>query len=559
MKNIRKSPLLFLLILLLFNIIPFNTYADVSEEQTKELLLISDFESNTFESWASLGNKSKISVNSEKSHNGSMSVVTRNRIASWSGPALNITDLVTVGTELEIQAYITGESDEDNNIRLSFKLIDNEGKESYESISSETVNSKEWKLIKGTYTIPENINNLTVYFETDEDNLCDFRIDDVRIYGVPKNVSSAETDDEKNEYSFGFESSLDGWLPRGDIVIVPTSEFSYAGKSSLYVSERKEFWNAPMVSLKNIEAGVNYNYSAYVMYNGDKYENNHTFAIELQYVLDGEEVYARVADKTLQKGTWSKISGDFAVPEGAEDIFFYVQTTKDENSEETTENDTMSFYIDNVVIFDSTQLIKHRIINFVIIILISAASLALIVFIALIIIRKTKATKEVLHSACIDTMTKAYNRNTFEERMKVFESSPEKCRRFYFTVCDVNFLKYINDNYGHEYGDRAITRCSEVLIKVIGKKGKVYRTGGDEFICITKSDLTQDIKTEFLIEASRYKGYPFSVAVGTSHYDKSIDFESPSTKTILARSDKEMYNHKQEIKKFTKEFQHGGQ
>ncbi|MDE5855152.1 MAG: GGDEF domain-containing protein, partial [Ruminococcus sp.] len=135
---------------------------------------------------------------------------------------------------------------------------------------------------------------------------------------------------------------------------------------------------------------------------------------------------------------------------------------------------------------------------------------------------------------------------------------PEKCRKLYFTVCDVNFLKYINDNYGHEMGDKAIIRCAEVLLKVVSKKGKVYRTGGDEFICIVKSDLTQAIKTEFLIEASRYKGYPFSVAVGTSHYDKSIDFDNPSTKTILARSDKEMYNHKQEIKKFTKEFQHEG-
>ncbi|MDE5853756.1 MAG: carbohydrate binding domain-containing protein, partial [Ruminococcus sp.] len=101
MKNIRKSPLLFLFILLLLNIIPFNTYADDTEEHTKELLLISDFESNTFEGWASLGNKSKISVNNEKSHGGNMSVVTSNRISSWSGPALNITDLVTSGTELE--------------------------------------------------------------------------------------------------------------------------------------------------------------------------------------------------------------------------------------------------------------------------------------------------------------------------------------------------------------------------------------------------------------------------------------------------------------------------
>ncbi|MDE5936042.1 MAG: diguanylate cyclase, partial [Ruminococcus sp.] len=365
--------------------------------------------------------------------------------------------------------------------------------------------------------------------------------------------------DENMEYNFGFESSLDGWIPRGDISIVPTSEFSYTGKSSLYVSGRKDFWNAPMVRLNNIETGVNYNYSAYVMYNGATYEDSHDFVIKLQYILGGEEVYSEIAGKTLQKGTWSRISGDSIIPAGAEDIFFYIQTADVKDGILSTENDIMSFYIDNVVIFDSTLLIRHRIINCIIIISVSVIILALITFVSLKIIKKTRATKEVLHSVCIDTMTKAYNRNTFEERMKILESSPEKCRKFYFTVCDVNFLKYINDNYGHESGDKAIIRCSEVLLRVIGKKGKVYRTGGDEFICIAKSDFTQDIKTEFLIEASKYKGYPFSVAVGTAHYDKSIDFDIPSIKTILARSDREMYNHKQEIKKFTKEFQHESQ
>ncbi len=557
MKNIQKSPILFLFILLFLNIIPFNTYSDNKEIHERELLLLSDFESNTFEGWSSFGNKSKISVSSEKSHSGNISVVTSDRISAWSGPALNITDLVTVGTELEIQAYVIGESSEDIDIRLSAKSIDTNGKEIYNNINSKIVNNKEWKLIKGTFLIPEDANDLTVYFETEE-SLRNFRIDDIRIYGIPKNISDS-AEDENMKYNFGFESSLDGWISRGDISIVPTSEFSYTGKYSLYVSGRKDFWNAPMIRLNNIDAGVNYNYSAYVMYNGATYENNHDFVIKLQYIFDGEEVYSEIAGKTLQKGTWSRISGDFIIPDGAEDIFFYIQTADVKDGRPVTENDIMSFYVDNVVIFDSTLLIRHRIINCIIIISVTVIIMTSFAFISFKITKKIKATKEALRSACIDTMTQAYNRNAFEERIKILESSPKKCRKFYFTVCDVNFLKYINDNYGHESGDKAIIRCSEVLMKVIGKSGKVYRTGGDEFVCITKSDFTKDIKTEFLIEASKYKGYPFSVAVGTAHYDKSIDFDVPSTKIILARSDKEMYNHKQEIKKFTKEFQHESQ
>ena len=86
---------------------------------------------------------------------------------------------------------------------------------------------------------------MTVYFETEE-SLRNFRIDDIRIYGIPKNISDS-AEDENMKYNFGFESSLDGWISRGDISIVPTSEFSYTGKYSLYVSGRKDFWNAPMI------------------------------------------------------------------------------------------------------------------------------------------------------------------------------------------------------------------------------------------------------------------------------------------------------------------------
>lgn len=553
MTKIRKS-LLFTIILSMF--LCFFSFNANAEETTNEksLLSLTSFESGGFQGWVAFGGKSTISITNETAHEGELCIKTSSRTAVWSGPALNITNLVEPGTEVSFQAYIKCVSPDITPIvHMSLKSIDSNGTENYSGIAQNVVDNKEWVLFEGSYNIPENATDLTVYFQTEE-GFDDFYIDDIKIFGSHKEIAITNAENNSDSYNYDFEKNLENWLPRGDISIITTKDFSYSGKNSLYVSGRKEFWNAPMVRLDNIKTGVSYNYTAYVMYNGLAYEQNHVFALKLQYSINGIETYSEIESKLLQKGTWSKISGDFVLPKNAENIVFYIQT-EDAINREPDKNDLMSFYVDNVVIFDNTLVIRQRIIHICIVSAVSLAVLILVVFVGYKIYRKSKSTKELLMSAKIDAMTKTFNRNTFEEFTKHLESSPEKCKKYYMTVCDVNFLKYINDNYGHEYGDMAITRCAEVLLKTIGKKGKVYRTGGDEFMCITKYDPSNALKTEIALEASlHYKGYPFSVAVGTAHYDRTVDFDTPDIKAIIKRSDSEMYKHKQEIKRYKTEF-----
>lgn len=553
MTKIRKSLLFTIILSIFFCIFSFNANAeDINDE--KSLLSFTSFESGGFQSWIAFGGKSTVSITNETAHDGTLCVKTGSRSAVWSGPSLNITSLVEPGTEISFQAYVKCVSpDVTPNVQVSIKSVDSNGTESYSGIAQNIVDNKEWVLFEGSYSISENMTDLTIYFQTEE-GLDDFYIDDIKIFGPRKETAATDNGNNGGSYSYDFEKNLESWLPRGEISIVTTNDFCYSGKNSLYVSGRKEFWNAPMVRLDGISTGVSYNYTAYVMYNGLEYEKNHVFALKLQYSLDGIETYSEISSKLLQKGTWSKISGDFVLPKNAENIVLYVQT-EDVINRETNKNDLMSFYVDNVVIFDNTLLIQQQIIHICVVSAVSLAVLILVVFVGFKVYKKSKKTKEILMSAKIDAMTKAFNRNTFEEFTKYLEDSPEKCKKYYMTVCDVNFLKYINDNYGHEYGDMAIIRCAEVLLKTIGKKGKVYRTGGDEFMCVTKYDPSNALKTEIALEASlHYRGYPFSVAVGTAHYDRTVDFDTPDIKAIMKRSDSEMYKHKQEIKKYKTEF-----
>ena len=50
-------------------------------------------------------------------------------------------------------------------------------------------------------------------------------------------------------------------------------------------------------------------------------------------------------------------------------------------------------------------------------------------------------------------------------------------------MCDINGLKEINDQKGHDAGDKFIVQTAQTLKSVFGKR-HVYRFGGDEFIAV---------------------------------------------------------------------------
>lgn len=92
----------------------------------------------------------------------------------------------------------------------------------------------------------------------------------------------------------------------------------------------------------------------------------------------------------------------------------------------------------------------------------------------------------------MDEMSKVYNRRSFEQD-SVKLSDSDKLHKFTVVGIDINGLKVANDNYGHEAGDELIIGAAKCLKDILGKYGKIYRTGGDEFVAlleISKEDLT---------------------------------------------------------------------
>lgn len=93
---------------------------------------------------------------------------------------------------------------------------------------------------------------------------------------------------------------------------------------------------------------------------------------------------------------------------------------------------------------------------------------------------------DVIHDMAIrDYLTGLYNRTAYGEHEPAFQNMIKTNTTIGVIQFDVNNLKLINDNLGHEIGDKMIHSVADGLkIAFPEKVGKCYRMGGDEFLVI---------------------------------------------------------------------------
>lgn len=88
----------------------------------------------------------------------------------------------------------------------------------------------------------------------------------------------------------------------------------------------------------------------------------------------------------------------------------------------------------------------------------------------------------VKNQAVTDALTALYNRRFFEEALdKEFVRSQRMNQPFSVIALDLDYLKQINDKFGHSFGDLAITAVADVLKKKARSIDVVARMGGEEF------------------------------------------------------------------------------
>jgi diguanylate cyclase (GGDEF)-like protein len=93
---------------------------------------------------------------------------------------------------------------------------------------------------------------------------------------------------------------------------------------------------------------------------------------------------------------------------------------------------------------------------------------------------KNNKTKESLYTAMFkDVLTDVNNRISFSMDLEETKSSPNE--PYYFIMFNINEFSEVNTKYGNDTGDWLLVRTVDILRQIF-KKGKIYRTGSDEFV-----------------------------------------------------------------------------
>lgn len=95
----------------------------------------------------------------------------------------------------------------------------------------------------------------------------------------------------------------------------------------------------------------------------------------------------------------------------------------------------------------------------------------------------------------IDYLTGVLNRRGLDIKMQEkVKSSISSGKDFTAIMMDVDNFKDINDNLGHEAGDRAIKIIATILVEIFGEYAYIGRFGGDEFCVITDEMDTEQLR-----------------------------------------------------------------
>lgn len=124
----------------------------------------------------------------------------------------------------------------------------------------------------------------------------------------------------------------------------------------------------------------------------------------------------------------------------------------------------------------------------------------------------------------MDSLTNIYNRYGFDELAEeMIAKNPNA--HYVVALFDIDDFKFINDIYGHVYGDRALKNLADSMKISFPSDALLGRNGGDEF-CILLPNRTYDDAKEQLQQFTMlpkifsYKGndYPFYISLGYAEY-----------------------------------------
>ena len=158
--------------------------------------------------------------------------------------------------------------------------------------------------------------------------------------------------------------------------------------------------------------------------------------------------------------------------------------------------------------------------------------------------KKVKKVKKEDRHKYTDLLTGLKNRNYLNKKVPEWEASNVYPQAV--VMIDLNNIKYINDNYGHEEGDNVIVKSASILVNSQLENTEIIRTDGNEFLVYLVGYSEKQVATYALKLEKEMKALPheFGACVG---YSMIFD-EIKSLDDAINEATLEMMTKKQGLK-----------
>jgi diguanylate cyclase (GGDEF)-like protein len=177
---------------------------------------------------------------------------------------------------------------------------------------------------------------------------------------------------------------------------------------------------------------------------------------------------------------------------------------------------------------------------------ISYPFLMLLTAISLVLMATDRVRTEFEHLASHDSLTNALSRRNLTS---VCQQELERCHRhgrmMSVLLIEIDHFKSINDNFGHQAGDRALVQFVQTVTTLLRRADVIGRLGGEEFVVVlpeTQIDVALVVAERIRRKVSEMSDpKKFTVSIGVTTNQSSDD----SVDDLMARADRAMYQAKQ--------------
>lgn len=164
------------------------------------------------------------------------------------------------------------------------------------------------------------------------------------------------------------------------------------------------------------------------------------------------------------------------------------------------------------------------------------------------------AVNKLKQFSTTDTLTGLLNRRGLIESAHRLLNSLNEKENAYFFLADIDRLKYINDNFGHKYGDEAIKVATHIINRIFKDNSVIGRIGGDEFVVIFKCAGTSFINhfkqtiEDVTLSENHHHHLPFKTTVSYGISVIDVNHSQLDLTQMINDADALMYERKKKKK-----------